>query len=172
MAWISSLVLLDLFLELLVSQHFRELDFHGWNRACTADSHGLLFCETFIYFFDECILEADVAVCLVGCTVAWIKAVSLFTLFLGWASLIVLIELAHSLVPISSSNILGIIHWICSVQKVCFLSNSWLCSWTSCSLAGLEFFELSDLWSDFLLELFFVVLIGFSHLLLGVVWIV
>jgi len=112
---------------LLVSQLFRERDFHGWNRACTADSRGLLFCEAFIYFFDECILEADVAVYFVGCTVAWIKAVSLFTLFLSWATLIVLIELAHTVLPVVRCNIPGIIHWVCSVQKVCFLSNCWLC---------------------------------------------
>ena len=79
---------LSVFFEFLVGHHhWRDLNFFWGHRARTADLLELLRLEISIYFWDKCNLEAEVAVLFVGCSVAWMKAVSLLALLLGWAAL-------------------------------------------------------------------------------------
>ena len=89
------LLFLSVHFELLVGHHWWKLNLLWWYRASIADLLELLSSELVINFLNECNLEAEIAVGFVRCTIARMKAISLFTLLLGWASLVVLVELAH-----------------------------------------------------------------------------
>jgi len=81
--------------KLLVGLHWRKLNLLCWYRASTADLLELLRSELSFNIGNKCILEAEIAIRFVSCTIAGMKAISLLTLLPGWASVEVLVELAH-----------------------------------------------------------------------------
>ena len=79
----------------VVIHHWRKLNLLWWYRASTADLLELLRSELSFNIGNKCILEAEIAIRFVSCTIARMKAISLLTLLSVWASVEVLVELAH-----------------------------------------------------------------------------